>query len=178
MVDLDIVWDLSLLRCSGRASLQDGVTLGLRVFDSEQSYYYGAMQPPPEQVFHLSPTIVSQTHDRSPPEPLMHPRIGQELWRALPSAATEPLRTALADPAAHPRVRICTSSNLINNLPWEWLSDGLAPRAQWRLRVSRSLPVLVPTPPLTITPPLRLLVVITNPKDERLLNSWQETDAI
>jgi hypothetical protein len=60
----------------------------------------------------------------------------------------------------------------VGYLPWECLP--LPPGAF----VARSVPVPYPVPPLVVSLPIRVLFIVTNPKDERLLRMSDELNAI
>jgi hypothetical protein len=100
--------------------------------------------------------------------------VGKALWQAL----REP---ELPKPSDSPmRVKISSTSFAITDLPWECLTDSTgAPLAlQSHVRLARSVPVRYPLAPLSATPPLIVLVVMPNPKDERLLDPYREIAAV
>lgn len=103
--------------------------------------------------------------------------VGRSLFQRLPPQLTAPLTDAGGPPL---RLKVCSEDPSVNDLPWEWLSDGAKPPLAVRddVRFCRAVPMQVPPPALTIDFPLRILVVVTNPKDERLLHSWREIDAL
>jgi hypothetical protein len=104
--------------------------------------------------------------------------VGRELWAALPDSARQPLfEASSAQPC---RLKISSNSPIINDLPWEWLNDGAGPPFALRpdILLARSVPIRLAIPPLRVEPPVRVLLVITNPKDERLLNPYQEISAV
>lgn len=106
-------------------------------------------------------------------------RLGSQMWTTLPADLQAPL--AAAADIAHPfRLRINSTGSGVDEIPWEWLTiDGQRSFAlDPAVRLLRSVPVPYPEPPLTVAPPLRVLLVTTNPKDERLLQGWTELDAI
>ena len=79
------------------------------------------------------------------------------------------------------RIRLRLEPPELHELPWELLYDpekreflALSKRAL----VTRYLHVPRPTPPLAVTPPLRLLVVTATPKDWNPLNVEQEVERI
>jgi hypothetical protein len=68
----------------------------------------------------------------------------------------------------------------VAELPWEWLA---APDAQPfalapGIRLVRTVPVSSPPPPMTASLPIRILLVLTNPKDERLGDPAREESVI
>jgi hypothetical protein len=106
-------------------------------------------------------------------------RLGTQMWASLPNELTAPL--ASAGNAQRPlRLRISSTGSGVDEIPWEWLAMGGSRRMVLdpSVRLLRSVPVPYPEPPLTVQPPLRVLLVTTNPRDERLLNAGVELDAI
>jgi hypothetical protein len=104
--------------------------------------------------------------------------LGHQLWRALPDPAKEPLR---AKGSGQPcRVKIASNSSAIHDMPWEWLnSSGDGPLAlRPHIRLSRAVPVRVAAPPLAVEPPVRVLLLVPNPKDDRLMSAFAEIEAI
>ena len=95
---------------------------------------------------------------------------GQKLWMSLPDVA----RHRVEAPGALPvRLRISGDVKEVRYLPWECMP--LPPGAV----VCRSIPVASPLPPVVVRqPPVRALYVVTNPKDERLLQADTELEAI
>lgn len=106
-------------------------------------------------------------------------RLGSQMWATLPPELQAPLAGA-ADPANPLRLRINSTGSGVDEIPWEWLAmnDQRCFALDPAVRLLRSVPVHYPEPPLTVAPPLRVLLVTTNPKDERLLQGWVELDAI
>jgi hypothetical protein len=99
---------------------------------------------------------------------------GQRLWSALPPEARASV--AAGDLL---RLKIATDVPAVGDLPWEWLHDGndfvgLRPS----IRLVRSVPVRVPTPPLSVAGPLKVLLVVPNASDERLLDAPTEIEAV
>lgn len=106
---------------------------------------------------------------------------GDKLWRSLPEDTKNFLRTSLSEASNSPlRLKIFSALPAVTDLPWEQLTDGkgsfltLFPN----VRLTRSIPVRMSSPPLTVSPPLRVLLVLTNPKDERLLDAYAERQAV
>lgn len=103
--------------------------------------------------------------------------LGMRVWSGLPPQVTQEILSGT--PAAPRRVAVVSAANGVDGVPWEWINDGqtlLA--ASPAVRFVRLVPCRYVTPPLTVTGPLRILAVTTNPKDERLLNPWVERDVI
>lgn len=95
--------------------------------------------------------------------------LGNRVFQQLPAGLQKLLRSGTA--AQLLRVAVVSSGTGLDMLPWEWLNGGQRRTfaACPGMRFVRLVPSLYAPPPLTVTPPLRVLVVITNPKDERLL---------
>jgi hypothetical protein len=104
--------------------------------------------------------------------------LGQRLWEAVPLPAKQPLLEA--SPERPWRLKISSNHSALDDLPWEWLNDGTGPPFALRpdVRLARSVPIRLPIPPLTVSPPIRVLLVLTNPKDEWLLDPGREIDAV
>ena len=116
--------------------------------------------------------------NRRPSSPLRVPlpeavERGARLWTALPDSLRQPPGPSLE------RIKISTTAERIVDLPWECLSrDGLPLALDPNVRLVRSVPVRYPVPPLTMTPPIRVLLAVTNPKDERLLQAGWEMHTV
>ncbi|MFP5265334.1 MAG: CHAT domain-containing protein [Blastocatellia bacterium] len=107
-------------------------------------------------------------------------QIGSSLWGALPPSAKERIAGAQPDSATPLRIKIYGSTGDITDLPWEWLTQGAGVPFALRenVRLTRCIPVQFPAPPLTVKLPLRVLLILTSPKDEKLLNAAQEVGAV
>jgi hypothetical protein len=95
--------------------------------------------------------------------------VGQRLWDSLPDAARAPV---VAPGSLPVRLKISGDVREVVYMPWECLPlplDAL---------IVRSMPLPFPIPPLHLKPPLRVLFIVTNPKDERLLQGPRELSAI
>ena len=98
----------------------------------------------------------------------------EEVRKLLEGALPGGLRGSLGGNDPRPvRLKVSSESLGVALLPWECLQGSLGDAL-----VVRCVPVRFPPPPITVTPPLRVLLVTTNPKDERLLNPWEELAAI
>jgi hypothetical protein len=105
---------------------------------------------------------------------------GRALWDCLPQELTSSLLAQLGDENSPVRLKISGNSSIINDLPWEWLSPAEAGPLALRndVRLCRSVPVLMRAPAMTVDMPIRILVLVTNPKDDRLLRADEEIDAV
>jgi CHAT domain len=95
--------------------------------------------------------------------------VGQELWAALPPHVRDPL-LHISGPA---RLKIAAATPYASDLPWEWLNDGSGEPFALRddFVLARTVPLRFPVHPLSVEPPLRVLLLVPNPEDERLLNA-------
>jgi hypothetical protein len=106
---------------------------------------------------------------------------GRLLWDRLPKEVTGRLAARLT--AAKSGVPVALDLQLrtswARDLPWELLADDDGPIAlRPQCRVRRLLPTPLAAPPLTVRPPLRVVVVLTNPKDELLLQPTVELGVV
>ena len=175
----ELLWDFSY-----EGPLRKGGTK-LRVFSTEQQMFETSGRSYP--VFPVSLPTDGSTDPNQPRSAWTRSRVPQEfaadlgrrLWEAIPFEAKTPLLEATPDQPW--RLKISSNSPRIDDLPWEWLNDGSARPAfalRPEIRLARSIPIRIAMPPMRVQPPLRVLLVITNPKDERLLNPWAEIEAI
>ena len=98
--------------------------------------------------------------------------VGQ-LWDAIPNNLRAPLRNS--NPGDE--IKICIASPLaaIGELPWEYLADAAqANGVSARLRIARTVPIAASPPSLSVQRPIRVLLVASNPKDERLMDTQRE----
>jgi len=98
---------------------------------------------------------------------------GVRLWESLPPSAHQSLNQSLVMSKSVElpvRLKICSPVPAVSDLPWEWLSNGQEPSIALRsgIRLARSVPLRLPVPALSVTAPLRVLVVVPNPVGERL----------
>lgn len=104
--------------------------------------------------------------------------LGRRMWLNLPEHLRQDVLAA--NPEKPLRVGVASHSNGLDDIPWEWLSSetGEPLAATESVRFLRLVPTLYAPPPLSIAPPIRVLIVLTNPKDERLLQSNIEIDVV
>jgi hypothetical protein len=174
----DLLWDLTHEGAGRQGEIK------LRVFSNEQEMYeteWGYKQTIPitlpQHWFEVSRTSRAHwTRSRAPRDVMME--LGWLMWRSIPPEPKRSLLTATPDQPC--RLKISSNSPAIDDLPWEWLNDGAGPPFALRpeIRLARSVPIRMAMPPKNIQLPLRVLLVITNPKDERLLDPEQEIEAV
>lgn len=101
-------------------------------------------------------------------------RHGHELWTSLPPACTGPLSVANEDQPLV--VKVVTSGSSFARLPWEWLADDEGRHVALRpgLRLVRTIPARLPIPPISVSLPLRILVVGAIRGDESGLDPGAE----
>lgn len=112
--------------------------------------------------------------------------MGEALFRALPQDFQSDLQhnvvSGLPPHDTRPmRIRIAAESRWMAELPWEmmWSPGGLGFLAHRGSPTTvREVPAHYVRPPEKIPGRLRLLVVPTNPKDERVLDLWREENAL
>ena len=98
--------------------------------------------------------------------------VGRQLWEAVPPEVKDALPLG-------PQVRLKIASDVpaVGDLPWEWLTDGGPPFAlRPGFTLVRSVPLRFPVPPISIDPPLRVLLVVPNPKDQLSVDAGREID--
>jgi hypothetical protein len=175
----DLLWDFTQ-EPFGRSK-----EVTLRVFSSEQELFESRGKG--GQAFRVFLPIDKAAMSKGyapesqglPVDPDALAQMGRQLWEALPADATAPLEQSGPDQPV--RLKISSNSPGIDDLPWEWLSDGAAgPPLALRggLRLTRSAPVMLPLPPLSLRPPFRVLLVISNPHDEKSLDAYREIEAV
>jgi hypothetical protein len=173
----ELLWDFVYEGAGREGSVQ------LRVFSTEQELFKMrrdvSMATPVSLPMRRSDKQMSRAEwgrQRPPDWQLMD--LGRQLWEAIPDWAKEALLRATADRPC--RLKISSNSPVVNDLPWEWLNDGEGPPLALRpeVRLVRSVPVRLPIPPLTVQPPVRVLLVVTDPADEAHPDVWEEIHAV
>jgi len=107
---------------------------------------------------------------------LMSRRLSEDPRPLLLDCLPTEIRDAITQADEPTRLRIVSGVTAIDAIPWEAL-DGIG-LFGGAVGVTRLVPVLLPPPPLSVTLPIKILLVATNPKDERLLDSRREINAI
>jgi hypothetical protein len=102
--------------------------------------------------------------------------VGMKLWFALPPVLRDPVEHGIGPI----RLKISTNIAGVGDIPWEWLNDGISPPFALRTDTTlvRSVPLRFPVHPLSVELPLRVLLLVPNPKDERLINAPSEITTI
>jgi len=173
----DVVWYF-VFEGAGR---EDAIRL--QVFGSEQELYERGDDP--AQGFAMALPLDRSASKMSRAEwtrtqvpSAMWMDLGHQLWSALPGPAKEPL---LTEGSGQPsRVKIAGNSSAIHDMPWEWLNDGSNGPFALRpyIRLSRAVPIRVVAPPPAVVPPVRVLLLVPNPRDDRLMSAGAEIEAI
>jgi hypothetical protein len=156
----------------------------LRICHSEQEYFNAKREPVPKFPVDL-PRPFQETAFMDPggwrQTPLWEGPardLGNRMWSNLPASVRDAILAG--SPDTPQRVAILSTASGLEGVPWEWLNAGpealIAATAS--VRFVRLVPTLYATPPLTVTPPIRVLIILTNPKDERLLDPVTEVDII
>jgi CHAT domain len=107
---------------------------------------------------------------------LMKGRLSEDPRPLLLDCLSSEVRTAVTEAKEPTRLRIVSGVPAIDAIAWEAL-DGIG-SGGGAVGVTRCVPVLLPPPPLSVSLPIKILVVATSPPDERLLDSYREIDAI
>ena len=174
------------LMLSFEPSPEKGQDFLLRVTRSEREFFVTAAEERETYPVQL-PRLFQETvflddggwrHRRRSEAPARE--LGLRIWKQLPPSLAGEIRSGT--PTDPRRVAIVSRSSGVDDVPWEWLNTGQGPEsviaAAGNVRFIRLVPCRYASPPLTVTPPLRILTVMTNPKDERLLNPFVERSVI
>jgi hypothetical protein len=156
----------------------------LRLFRGEREYFEAKRHPVPEfnvllpRPFQDTALMDSGGWRRRPRPAGPAQDLGYRMWGNLPESVRDAMLAGSADPPQ--RVAILSTHTGLDDIPWEWLNAGpqLLLAAMDSVRFVRFVPTLYAPPPLTVAPPIRILIVLTNPKDERLLQPWVEVDMV
>ena len=163
------------------AGYEDSV---LRVFSSEKEYFEGRRDSGRKYTVTLPHAFrATALMDKGGWRQTLRPTapsqdLGRQMWLNLPE---EVRQSILSGTDTNPqRVAILSTGCGIDDIPWEWLSteNGELIAAMPSVRFVRLVPKRYVLPPLTVTAPLSVLIVVTNPKDERWLNANVEIEVI
>jgi len=162
-----------------------GGTCRVAVFDTERELFDAARAGQPRgEVFRYfesrsparggwSGSRFSSWRYQAPSDPAVVEHMGRELWEALPKSLQASLEGGT--PLRPARIKIASDARRLTDLPWEWMygpSGWIA--LDERVRIVRSVPLRFAARPLPLTGPIRVLVCISNPKDERMMDSGRE----
>jgi hypothetical protein len=177
----DIVWDFLPDQVSASATGDANASFRLRVFDSEMALFGATPDSAPTMEYSVRLRLdfgaLYQDMSNGPaggfsdPRPLME--IGRSLWHDLPHKVTSRLQDTGVLEKSNTRLKVVSDEYRVNDLPWEWLSDG----DEYPVLV-RSVPVLAPTPPLSVKTPLKLLLVDATPQGANVLTRRSEFQTI
>jgi hypothetical protein len=165
------------------SGLRDDKVL-LRLYHSEWEYFNAQRYPVPEFYVTL-PRPFQETAFMDPGGWRQTPRrvepaqnLGYRMYSNLPEAIRDAMLAGSSN--APQRVAVLSTASGLDDIPWEWLNDGSEAllAAMDSVRFVRLVPTLYASPPLTVSPPIRVLIILTNPKDERLLDASTEVDVI
>jgi hypothetical protein len=162
-----------------------GTLADLRVYDREAAVYEESGRGPPHAVVSVPQYLLkaepgmNRRGSQQPMAALQARQAGDALFAILPRDVQDLLWLPPA-PGPARRIKISAAGTVIDELPWETLTDGagrplaLSPG----VHLVRTVPVRVAPPPLSVSGPARVLLVVTNPRDEKLLDSGREIDAV
>ncbi len=156
----------------------------LRLFHSELEYFQA--KPGEGLTFRVQlPRPFQETALMDAPDWRQRPRrsepardLGYRMWMNLPPMVHDAIRAGSVDRPQH--LAVLSTGSGMDDVPWEWLNDGPEDliAATDSVRFVRLVPTLYAPPPMPIALPLRVLIVLTNPKDERLLQPSFEVDIV
>lgn len=171
-----------LLAFDTQSTLRDG-SATMRVMRSIAEHF--RPWPPPETLPRVTlPSAFRETvlmddggWRRRPRDAGAAASMGERMWSEISQYIGADLASELPEIV---RLGIVSGSSGVDDVPWEWLNAGpdFELAANSRLRLVRYQPARFVAPPMTLGLPLKVLVVLTNPKDERLLQSWVELPII
>jgi hypothetical protein len=176
----DIVWHFLADQPGRRRSPSEPAAYQLRVLDNEQALFEFGTSPSARVYSVRFPSAFVQGDETRSRSKGIGRDVGRlrlialRLWNLLPAEVVEPLRSG-AESDAMTRLKICSGDPLVNDLPWELLlGDGTG----GNVVIVRTVPALTPAPPSSVKRPLKVLVVLTSPKDAMLLQPRQEFAAV
>lgn len=177
----DILWDFV------PQNLREGSFI-LRLFSDEAALYESMDERRSDNAFLISLPLNELVGTRDSKTRWTQHRVtreeaitvGRKLWQALPQEVTRSINEDSKEDEKPLRIKISSQSSRLTDLPWEWLTDETESPIALRenIRLVRTVPLHFKTPHLTVALPLKVLIVLTNPKDESLLNSYAELAAI
>lgn len=176
MNNLETTWVFEQPRGARNESVPENASGGdlrlqVRLCEHDEDAFAPLGQTPIFQVSLPGPTresAPSRASDRAAPTLAELREAGAVLWRRLPEALVAATRDRSGGGG---RLRVSSEISAVSDLPWEWLTDANGARP-WT--TVRSIPVVVTPPPLTVQPPLRVLVFLTNPHENSDLDIERE----
>lgn len=186
----DTLWEF-MLKESDSISQGEKPTFLLRPGVDESELYYGTTENHQLKAFEVE-LPVSESSKRSSLGLITAQQtvgrdeardIGMKLWSSLPSDIKQSFQVSVQGATkdqAPVRLKICSALSSVTDIPWELLASetGSALSLHPNVRLVRTVPVLIPPPALTVTTPVQVLLLVTNPKDARLLQPYKEIMAI
>lgn len=181
----DVLWEITQGESSDRAAATEE-TFTIRSFPNEAALFEAGTGGQGAQGFQFKLPLAELvgtresktrwTQRRVPRDEAVE--VGRMLWNALPA---ELLHIFDEPPTAAPlRLKIYSALPRVTDLPWEWLADKAGRQVALRpdVHLVRCVPLRFDVPHLTVRLPVKVLVVVTNPKEERPLNPDQEVNAV
>ena len=156
--------------------------VNLQIFRSEQQYFaaatdhekYKVTLPRPFQETALMDDGGWKQHSR---HAWGAKDLGARMWLNLPESVRGSILSG--NPGTPQRVGVMSTHCGMDDVPWEWITDGEQPiAANDAVRFYRLVPARYPAPPLRVPLPIRVLVVSTNPKGKQQVNPSVEVDVI
>jgi|SRR5215213_449446 len=154
----------------------------LQIFGSEQEYFAAAREQEGYKV--KLPRPFQETALMDDGGWKQHPReawgakdLGERMWLNLPESVRDSILSG--EPGNPQRVGIMSTHCGMDDVPWEWITDGEQPiAANDSVRFYRIVPARYPAPPLRVSQPVRVLIVLSDPKGKEPINPVVETDVI
>lgn len=167
----------------GKRDDDEGDLVDLRVLHSEQEYFDAKRVAAPQYKVTLprpfrETALVDDTGWRHRPRPAWAAKdLGARMWRNLPDSIRNSILNGT--PSSPQRVAVLSTRCGMDDIPWEWVTDGEQPIAAMdSVRFIRLVPARYASPLLKVSLPIRVLIVVTNPKEDRLLLPEVEIDVI
>jgi hypothetical protein len=169
-----------------RSRSGDGTVAELRLYDSEAAVYEGGSREPPVGIVTVPRALLNTEPSmarRSSRDPLTATQareLGNALFALLPADVQGLLTGAEGMFELPRRIKVSAAGTVFDELPWETLTDGIGNPLALRpgLRLVRTVPVRFAAPPLSVAGTARVLLVVTNPRDEKLLDANREIEAV
>lgn len=180
----DVLWDITHVDSSDCAST-DVESFTIRSFPDETALFEAGTSGQGANNFRITLPLETLVGTRDSKTRWTQRRVtrneavsaGRMLWDALPA---ELLQIFDEPPSGSLRLKIYSTLPRVTDLPWEWLADRTGQPVALRpdVRLVRCVPLRFHVSHLTVRMPIKVLIVVTNPKDERLLDPYQEISAV